>query len=77
MLRIRNGKDIQVKITREVHLVDGLKAKILLRTNIIRPKKINIITSKSQAYIGSYDTTVLINIKLRSRGITRKPIVAD
>ena len=44
---MRNGKDIRVKITREVYLVDGLKVKMLLRTNIIGPKKIDIITSKS------------------------------
>ena len=47
LLGTRNGKDIRVKITREVYLVDGLKVKILLRTNIIGPKKIDIITSKS------------------------------
>ena len=41
----RNSKDIRAKITREVYLVDGLKAKILLRIDIIGPKKINIITS--------------------------------
>ena len=73
----RNGKDVRAKITREAHLVDGLKAKMLLGTDIIGPKKIDIITSKSQAYIGSYNTTVPIDIKPRSRGITRKPVVAD
>ena len=46
-LGTRNGVDVRAKITREVHLVDGLKAKMLLGTDIIGPEKIDIITSKN------------------------------
>ena len=46
-LGTRNRVDIRAKITREVYLVDGLKAKMLLGTNIIGPEKIDIITSKN------------------------------
>ena len=46
-LGIRSGMDIRAKIIREVHLVDGLKAKMLLGTNIIGLEKIDIITSKN------------------------------
>ena len=55
---IRNRIDMRAKVTREAHLVDGLKAKMLLGTNIIGPEKIDIITSKNQAYIGSCNTIV-------------------
>ena len=39
--------DVRAKITREIYLIDGLKAKILLGTNIIKLEKINIITFKN------------------------------
>ena len=73
----RNGKDVRAKITREAHLVDGLKAKMLLGTDVIGPEKIDLITSRNEAYIGSCDTTVAIDLKPRSQGITMKPVVAD
>ena len=41
------SKDVRTKLTREAYLIDGLKVKILLGTNIIGPEKINIIASKS------------------------------
>ena len=43
----RNGKEVRAKVTREAYLIDGLKAKILLGTDVIGPKKIDIITLKS------------------------------
>ena len=46
-LGTRNSMDVRAKITREVYLVDGLKVKMLLGTNIIGPEKIDIITSKN------------------------------
>ena len=73
----RNGKDVRAKITREAHLVDGLKAKMLLGTDIIGPEKIDIIASKNQAFIGSCATMVDIDLKPRSRGVTMKPVVAE
>lgn len=73
----RDGKDMRAKITREAHLIDNLKAKMLLGTDIIGPERIDIITSKNQAFISSYDTTVDIDFKPRSRGLTIKPVVAD
>ena len=73
----RNGKEVRAKITREAHLVDGLKAKMLLGTDIIGPEKIDIITSRNEAYIGSCDTRVPIDLRPRSRGITMKPVVAN
>ena len=47
LLGTRNGKNIRAKITREAYLVNSLKVKMLLGTNIIGPKKIDIIASKN------------------------------
>ena len=76
LLGRRNNKKIRAKIIREVYLIDGLKIKILLGTNIINLKKINIITLRNEAYIKLYNITVSINLKLRSRDITIKLVVA-
>ena len=72
-----NSKEVRAKITREAHIVDDLKAKMLLGTDIIGPEKIDIITSRNEAYIGSCDTTVAIDLRPRSRGVTMKPVVAS
>lgn len=77
LLGKRNGKDVWVKITREAYLVDGLKVKMLLGTDVIEPEKIDIMTSRNEAYIGLCDTIVPIDLKLRSRGVTIKLVVAE
>ena len=70
-----NGKKVRVKLVREVYLIDKLKAKILFSTNVIDSKKINLVTLRNKTYIGSYDIIVIINLRSRSKGITRKSIV--
>ena len=75
--KTRNGIDIRVKIIREAHLIDDLKIRMLLSTDIIKPKKIDIIIFKNQAYIESYDTTIQINLKPRTRGVIIKPVIAE
>ena len=77
LLGKREGKEGLAKIIREVYLVDRLKAKMLLGTDIIGPKIIDIIIFKKQVYIGSCKTTVPIDFKLRSRGVTYKPVIAN
>lgn len=42
-----NDKEVRAKIIREAYLIDGLKVKMLLDIDVIGPKKIDIITSKS------------------------------
>ena len=71
------GKDVRIKLTREAYLVDRLKVKILLNTNVIGLERINIITLKGYIYIGSCDTTIEIDFRLRSRGVTIKPVVVN
>ena len=50
------------KISYKAHLTNNLIAKLLISTNILIPKKVNIIISKKTSYIKSYR----INIKLKA-----------
>ena len=77
LLNKRNNKNIRVKIIKEVYLVDSLKVKILLDIDVIRPEKINIITSRNEVYIRSCNIIVSINLKLRSRDVIIKSVVAE
>lgn len=54
-----------------------MKAKILLNTDIIGLKKINIIILKKEAYINLYNITIAIDLKPRSKGITKRLIVIE
>ena len=59
-----NEDTVDALITREAHIVDGLKVKMLIRMNIMRLKQMDIITSKKSAYIDSCKTTIAISTQL-------------
>jgi hypothetical protein len=65
----RNNKDIVVKFIREVYLINNLKVKILISTDIISFKNIDIIIFKDEVYINLYNIIININLKPRSRGV--------
>ncbi len=46
--------EIAAVITQKIHLVDDLKAKMLVKMNIMSLKQINIITLKKQVIIDTY-----------------------
>ena len=48
------------RIFREIHLINNLKAYILIENNIIELKEIVLNISKSKTFIDSYD--IIINI---------------
>ena len=73
----RNNKNIYAKITKKTYLIDDLKTKMLLKIDIIEFKKIDIIISKNQAYINSYDITIKIDLKSRSRNIIMKFVITN
>ncbi len=58
-----NQQEVEAIITWEAHLVDGLKTKMLVEMNIMRPEQINIITLKKQIIIDICQNTV-ISIKI-------------
>ena len=58
----RNGNLIKVLIIKKVYIVKDFKAKILIKINIIRPKKINILISFKELSVKSYKITLLVKI---------------
>ena len=58
------GELILIEITINIYLINNLRANILIRIDIIRLKKINIITIKRYIYIISYNIKIPIKIKL-------------
>ena len=50
-------------LLREIHIVDELKANILIGIDIMVPEGIDIITSKAIALIGSYKVEVPVKVK--------------
>lgn len=53
---------------REVHIVDNLKAKMLIGMDIIMPEKIDVIVSTSSASIGSCQVEMPLEIRARNKG---------
>ncbi len=59
----KNGDAVMAKITREVHLVDDLKANMLVGNDLLGPERVTIDVAKKSAYIGSCDTTIEVEVK--------------
>ena len=53
----KDSVSILIYFKREFHIVDELRANILISNNTIGPKSINIRVSDRLAYIGSYRVT--------------------
>lgn len=54
----------QTLITREAHIVDDLKAKMLVNMNVIKSKHVDILISRKIAIINSCN--IVVFIKMRS-----------
>ena len=61
-----DGTEVLCRIMREIHLVDNLKANMLIGNDVIGPEQIVIDVSKGKAIIGSCGATA--NITSRQRG---------
>ena len=61
----KGDKRVLCRIYREVHLVDNLKAHMLLGNDIIGPEKIVLDIAQGKAYIGSCGATAAITSKQR------------
>ena len=61
-----DGTSVLACITREIHIVDGLKANMLIRNDVLGPEEFVIDINKKKAYIGSCD--VNISLQVRPRG---------
>ena len=66
-LRIpRKDKDgpAEAIITRELHIVDHLDANILVGTDVILPKKMDILLSDKILRIGTYNVDILVQLQI-------------
>ena len=69
------GKEVTaITASREIHIVDDLKANILVGMDIMVPEQIDILASQSKASIGSCGTTVSIEMRARSGRAVSHPV---
>ena len=74
--KAKNGTTATAKLApREIHIVDNLRANILIGIDIITPKSIDILASKRVAYITSCDVKTPIKV-LSTRPPVRRVISA-
>ena len=66
------GNDVLACIRREIHIVDGLRAKMLIGNDFIGPEGITIDVAKEKAYIDSCKTSITITARQRGQFIRRK-----
>lgn len=55
-----------VTAPREIHIVDNLKAKIVIEMDVMAPEQIDILTSQCRAFIGSCGISMPIETRSRS-----------
>ena len=66
-----NGVNMLCRILREIHLVDNLKAHMLIGNDIVGPEGIVLDVSKSKAFIGSCNATANISCRQHGKQYTR------
>ena len=63
----KHDKNVRVKITKKIHLIDDLKVNILLENDVLRSKLFDICMSFDTVYIESCD--VIISIKISNHKV--------
>ncbi len=65
------GEPVIGELTVDLHLVDDLKANILLGMDVVGPEDIDVITSKKHLYVGSCGMRMPIEIRPRGTEVRR------
>ena len=65
------GEPVLAEVTVDVHLVDDLRANMLIGMDTIGPEEINIITTKRQAYVTSCNIRIPVEIKPQGARVRR------
>ena len=74
--KTKDGQEVTAKTApREIHLVDELKAKMLVGMDIMKPEGIDVLSSRSVASISSCKVDVPIELKPKGRAV-RQPVHA-
>ena len=76
--RDKNGKPVITCIRRELHIVDDLRAKMLIGNDILGPEAITIDVAKKSASIGSCgDCTVEVSCRPRGEYLRKKVFLKE
>ena len=67
-----SGERVLAYVCRELHLVDDLRAKMLIGNNIIGPEGIVIDVANKKAYVASCGVTVRVSARLRGKFVKRR-----
>ena len=62
-----NENVIVMLISREIYIVNDLKANVLIKINIMISEKIDILIYQAKAEIGNYNINVFINVRIKGR----------
>ena len=73
----KQDKSVVTKIIREAHVVDELKVKMFIDTDVIESKQIDIMTSSNQTSIDNCDVTISIKLQASSSRRVKQTIQAD
>ena len=68
----KHENEVLAYARREIHIVDELRANILIENDFINPKGISIDIANQKTYIGSYKTSITITAHQRGQYIRRK-----
>lgn len=68
----KDGQTVYASMERELHLVDGLKANMLVENNILGPKQFSINIAGRSAFIASCKVYLNIDAKQRGQPVQRK-----
>ena len=66
----KNENFVKTLITREIHLIENLKANVLIDNDVLNSEKFDIFISTSSAYIESCNVIILIFVNNRSSSRT-------
>ncbi len=71
------GLQVCASLTCEIHLVEGLRANLLIGNNIKFPENFIIDVGRKSVFIGSCDVTVPIDARQRGQFLTRKLLASQ
>lgn len=75
--RNKSKQLVYVRVDRELYLVDGLKANMLIGNNIIGPERISIDIAEKIALVASCRVCIPINARQRLQPLMKKVLNAE
>lgn len=70
------GQQVYASLTCEIHLVEGLKANLLIGNNIMSLEGFIIDVKRHSVFIRSCGVTVSIDVRQKGQFLTKKPLAS-